>query len=152
MRFSQYQQCPPSDPVRERGRRRAKFAGSIKAEIKEAANAKGLSLTGLAEAVGCDKSVVSRALNSDSNIEIFTMFDFAEALGKEWSCTLRDRHLDLGDVFAPVAKDHFRTSWTPVRAKAKAGNAHREGTIRVINHPVKVYQETQQVSGETEPA
>jgi hypothetical protein len=37
------------------------------------------------------KGAVSRALNPDNNIEVFTLFTMAEALGCEWQVSLRRR-------------------------------------------------------------
>jgi hypothetical protein len=115
MRFSRHRNTPPSDPAEERGRRRAKFLNCLKAEIREAAHAQGLNLSDLAREMGCHKSVVTRALNPDSNIEALTLFDFAEVLGKEWAVRLCDKHQDLAHAFDdPAMHKHFKTSWSPV--------------------------------------
>jgi transcriptional regulator with XRE-family HTH domain len=111
MRFSKHLQTPPSDPIQARGRRRAKLVGDIKAEIKEAAYAKGMTLVDLARILECNKSSVSRKLDAATNIEVFSMFDFAEALGKEWTVKLENSRTDTARLFEP---SEFKTSWTPV--------------------------------------
>ena len=121
MRFSSHQTCPPSNPAQERSRRRARFVNEVKAVILEAANQTGLNLVALSQIVGKDKGSVSRALRSDTNIEIFTMFEFSEALGKEWKVCLVGREQDLGQVMAGVssAANHSRTSWSPITTNAE---------------------------------
>lgn len=138
MRFSRHQQCPQSDPARECGRRRAKFVGSVKAEIKEAANLKGLGVTDLAVLLGCNKSVVSRALDASTNIEILTMFDFAEALGKEWRVVLCNRQQDLISLLpeATNMKEHVKTSWSPIVPAVK----RRSNAVRLADKQVTAPQ------------
>jgi hypothetical protein len=59
-----------------------------------------MSLASLARALHVHKSVVSRALDAAKNVEIFTLFDFAEAVGKEWSFRLSDRPIDIHSLIA----------------------------------------------------
>ena len=91
MRFSCHQQNPQLTTEHSRERRKARFLGDLKAEIRQAANAKGLSLSDLARALGCHRSVVSRALDPSTNVEAFTLFELAEVVGMEWTVSLRPK-------------------------------------------------------------
>lgn len=137
MRFSRHQECPQSDPAQERGRRRAKFVYKVKAEIREVANELGLGVTSLADILGCNKSVVSRALDSSSNIELLTMFDFAEAVGKEWQISLGDRQQDLG-IILPIATtmtESMKTSWAPIITKGERSRLKSTNkTVVIVVH------------------
>lgn len=126
MRFSSHQQTLPSDPSRDRVRRKARFLGDLKGELRGAANAAGLTLSDLARLIGRNKSTVSRTLDPSTNIEAFTLFEIADALGKEWVVKLKDRERDLGVIFdnGNFHPTHpFNRSWSPV---VGAGNGRKE--------------------------
>jgi len=53
--------------------------------------AQRLTVSRLPERLGVTKGAVSRALNPDNNIEAFTLFAMAEALGCEWQVSFRRR-------------------------------------------------------------
>src|SRR5271163_3045715 len=74
-----------------RGRRQAAFMREVKQPLYQEMAAQGLTVTKLAERLGVTKGAVSRALNPDNNIEAFTLFAMAEALGCEWLVSLRRR-------------------------------------------------------------
>ncbi len=101
MRFSRDQQSHQFDASHARGRRRAKLLGDLKAEIRAAASGRGINLAALARLLRVHKSVVSRALDPARNIEVFTLFDLAEALGKEWSFKLHDHRISLDAIITP---------------------------------------------------
>jgi len=116
MRFSCYQQHPPLTDEQSRERRKARFLADLKAEVRQAANVKGFSLSDLARLLGCHRSVVSRALDPSTNVEAFTLFDLAEALGMEWVVSLRQRDLDLGEVLDIGVRhqQQYKSSHSPV--------------------------------------
>jgi transcriptional regulator with XRE-family HTH domain len=74
-----------------RGQRQAAFMQAVKQPLYQEMSAQGLTVTKLAERLGVTKGAVSRALNSDNNIEAFTLFAMAEALGCVWQVSLRRR-------------------------------------------------------------
>jgi DNA-binding phage protein len=74
-----------------RGRRQAAFMREVKQPLYQEMAAQGLTVTKLAERLGVTKGAVSRALNPDNNIEAFTLFAMADALGCEWQVSLRRR-------------------------------------------------------------
>jgi len=107
--------------MQDRSRRRARFVGEVKAVIRAASNEADKNLASLAKTMKKDKGTISRALNSDTNIELFTMFEFSEALGKEWKVALVNREQDLGTIVAEASKTikHNQTSWSPIVPKSK---------------------------------
>lgn len=120
MRFSQDQQSHQFNASHDRGRRRAKLLGNLKAEVRAAASGRGINLASLARLLKVHKSVVSRALDPARNIEVFTLFDLAEALGKEWSFKLHDHRISLDAIITP---QRVETS-SPIPTV----NAHIEGS------------------------
>jgi transcriptional regulator with XRE-family HTH domain len=74
-----------------RGQRQTAFMRAVKYPLYHEMAAQGLTVTKLAERLGVTKGAVSRALNPDNNIETFTLFAMAEALGCEWQVSLRRR-------------------------------------------------------------
>ena len=74
-----------------RGQRQTAFMRAVKYPLYQEMAAQGLTVTKLAERLGVTKGAVSRALNPDNNIEAFTLFAMAEALGCEWQVSLRRR-------------------------------------------------------------
>ena|SRR5665213_3051312 len=74
-----------------RGQRQAAFMRDVKQPLTQEMAAQGLTVTKLAERLGVTKGAVSRALNPDNNIEAFTLFAMAEALGCQWQVSLRRR-------------------------------------------------------------
>ena len=72
-----------------RGQRQTAFMRALKYPLYQEMAAQGLTVTKLAERLGVTKGAVSRALNPDNNIEAFTLFAMAEALGCEWQMSLR---------------------------------------------------------------
>jgi DNA-binding phage protein len=74
-----------------RGQRQTAFMRAVKYPLYQEIAAQGLTVTKLAERLGVTKGAVSRALNPDNNIEAFTLFAMAEALGCEWQVSLRRR-------------------------------------------------------------
>jgi DNA-binding phage protein len=74
-----------------RGQRQTAFMRALKFPLYQEMAAQGLTVTKLAERLGVTKGAVSRALNPDNNIEAFTLFAMAEALGCEWQMSLRRR-------------------------------------------------------------
>jgi hypothetical protein len=74
-----------------KGHRQAAFMRAVKQPLYQEMAAQGLTVTKLAARLGVTKGAVSRALNPDNNIEAFTLFAMAEALGCEWLVSLRRR-------------------------------------------------------------
>lgn len=83
-----------------KGRRQAAFMRGLKQPLLEAMAAQGLTVTKLAERLGVTKGTVSRALNPDNNVEAFTLFAMADAMGCEWVVSIRPvtNGIDRNDV------------------------------------------------------
>ena len=64
---------------------------AVKYPLTQEMAAQGLTVTKLAERLGVTKGAVGRAPSPDNNIEAFTLFAMAEALGCEWQVSLRRR-------------------------------------------------------------
>ncbi|MFT8886527.1 MAG: helix-turn-helix transcriptional regulator [Acetobacter papayae] len=77
---------------------------------------KGVTVIELARLTNKNKSTISKALNSSSNVEAATLFDLAEALNAEWDIKLTPRAPDLGrDLqLSGTDQDIFKQSWGPV--------------------------------------
>jgi DNA-binding Xre family transcriptional regulator len=90
-RFSEATLAPEARQRLARGQRQAAFMRAVKYPLYQEMTAQGLTVTKLAERLGVTKGAVSRALNPDNNIETFTLFALAEALGCEWQVSLRRR-------------------------------------------------------------
>lgn len=139
MRFSCYQQHPLLTDEQSRERRKARFLADLKAEVRQAANAKGFSLSGLARLIGRHRSLVSRALDPSTNVEAFTLFDLAEALGMEWVVSLRQRDMDLGEVLdiGVRSQQRYKVSHSPVISVGQHKNRNSDwtsGNVRQIRN------------------
>ena len=135
MRFSCYQQHPPLTPEQSKERRKARFLADLKAEVRQAANIKGLSSSDLARLLGCHRSVVSRALDPSTNVEVFTLFELAEVLGMEWAVSLRHRDQDLYAVLDIGTRNQhqYKVSQSPVISVVQNALNTNSSASKIIN-------------------
>lgn len=77
---------------------------------------KGVTVIELARLTNKNKSTISKALSSSTNVEAATLFDLAEALNAEWDVKLTPRAPDLGRELhlSGTDQDIFKQSWGPV--------------------------------------
>ena len=144
MRFScnQTRRRLTDDQARER--RKARFIGDLKGEIRQIANSKGMSLTDLACKAKRHKSAVTRALDPSTNIEAFTLFDLAEALGTEWRVALRPRDQDLTYVLNVTTHttSHFKVSHAPAVSVNQNAQLRASSGTRITMNSSYVSEDT----------
>jgi transcriptional regulator with XRE-family HTH domain len=82
---------------------------ALQKAFAEEAEKRKLTRTAMAEALGRDKSFVTRKLNGKSNMTLETLADFAYALDRAVKVDLVSRHPNAGTNYGPSASPQFPT-------------------------------------------